>query len=182
MKSDNNPLLSQPTIFFIFGGTGDLTSRKLIPALYNLFLDGWMPKNFAVIGMGRTLYSNEQFRALLLEDLNKFSRNGKAEKGQWEEFSSKVSFQVSDIKDDRTYETQSETIKKFAAEWNAEPCVIYYLAVAPRFFAPIAENLAKHKLAEDPKKSRIVIEKPFGHDLESAKALNKLLNDRFLES
>jgi glucose-6-phosphate 1-dehydrogenase len=182
MKSDNNPLLSQPTIFFIFGGTGDLTSRKLIPALYNLFLDGWMPKNFAVIGMGRTLYSNEQFRALLLEDLNKFSRNGKAEKGRWEEFSSKVSFQVSDIKDDRTYETQSETIKKFAAEWNVEPCVIYYLAVAPRFFAPIAENLAKHKLAEDPKKSRIVIEKPFGHDLESAKALNKLLNDRFLES
>ena len=182
MKSENNPLLSQPTIFFIFGGTGDLTSRKLIPALYNLFLDGWMPKNFAVIGMGRTLYSNEQFRALLLEDLNKFSRNGKAEVGQWEEFSSKVSFQVSDIKDDRTYETQSETIKNFAAEWNAEPCVIYYLAVAPRFFAPIAENLAKHKLAEDPKKSRIVIEKPFGHDLESAKALNKLLNDRFLES
>ena len=182
MKSDKNPLRSQPTIFFIFGGTGDLTSRKLIPALYNLFLDGWMPKNFAVIGMGRTLYSNEQFRALLLEDLNKFSRNGKAEVGQWEEFSSKVSFQVSDIKDDRTYETQSETIKNFAAEWNAEPCVIYYLAVAPRFFAPIAENLAKHKLAEDPKKSRIVIEKPFGHDLESAKALNKLLNDRFLES
>ena len=182
MKSENNPLRSQPTIFFIFGGTGDLTSRKLIPALYNLFLDGWMPKNFAVIGMGRTLYSNEQFRALLLEDLNKFSRNGKAEVGQWEEFSSKVSFQVSDIKDDRTYETQSETIKNFAAEWNAEPCVIYYLAVAPRFFAPIAENLAKHKLAEDPKKSRIVIEKPFGHDLESAKALNKLLNDRFLES
>jgi glucose-6-phosphate 1-dehydrogenase len=182
MKSDNNPLRSQPTIFFIFGGTGDLTSRKLIPALYNLFLDGWMPQNFAVIGMGRTLYSNEQFRALLLEDLNKFSRNGKAEVGQWEEFSSKVSFQVSDIKDDRTYETQSETIKKFTADWNVDPCVIYYLAVAPRFFAPIAENLAKHKLAEDPKKSRIVIEKPFGHDLESAKALNKLLNDRFLES
>ena len=60
--------------------------------------------------------------------------------------------------------------------------MIYYLAVAPRFFAPIAENLAKHKLAENPNKSRIVIEKPFGHDLESAKALNKLLNERFFES
>ena len=182
MNSENNPLRSQPTIFFIFGGTGDLTSRKLIPALYNLFLDGWMPEKFAVIGMGRTSYSNEQFRALLLEDLNKFSRGGKAEQGKWEDFSANVSFQVSEIKDDKTYETQAATIKKLTTEWNAEPCVIYYLAVAPRFFAPIAENLAKHKLAENPNKSRIVIEKPFGHDLDSAKELNKLLNDRFLES
>ena len=182
MSSENNPLRSQPTIFFIFGGTGDLTSRKLIPALYNLFLDGWMPEKYAVIGMGRTSYSNEQFRSLLLEDLNKFSRGGKAEQEKWEAFSANVSFQVSEIKDDKTYETQAATIKKLATEWNAEPCVIYYLAVAPRFFAPIAENLAKHKLAENPNKSRIVIEKPFGHDLDSAKELNKLLNERFLES
>ena len=182
MKSEHNPIQKQPTIFFIFGGTGDLTSRKLIPALYNLFLDGWMPEKFAVVGMGRTLYSDEQFRALLLEDLNNFSRNGRAEKEKWDAFSAHVTFQVSDIKDDRTYEEQSNTIKKFAAQWQADPCLIYYLAVAPRFFATIAENLAKHKLAENPKKSRIVIEKPFGHDLESAKALNKLLNNIFLES
>ena len=182
MNSENNPLRSQATIFFIFGGTGDLTSRKLIPALYNLFLDGWMPEKFAVIGMGRTSYSNEQFRALLLEDLNKFSRRGKAAQEKWEAFSANVSFQVSDIKDDKTYETQAATIKKLTGEWNAEPCVIYYLAVAPRFFAPIAENLAKHKLAENPNKFRIVIEKPFGHDLDSAKELNKLLNERFSES
>lgn len=141
-----------------------------------------MPEKFAVVGMGRTLYSDEQFRALLLEDLNNFSRNGKAEKEKWEAFSAHVTFQVSDIKDDRTYEEQSNTIKKFASQWQADPCLIYYLAVAPRFFATIAENLAKHKLAENPKKSRIVIEKPFGHDLESAKALNKLLNNIFLES
>ena len=182
MSSENNPLRSQPTIFFIFGGTGDLTSRKLIPALYNLFLDGWMPEKYAVIGMGRTSYTNEQFRALLLEDLNKFSRGGKAEQEKWEAFSANVFFQVSEIKDDRTYEAQAATIKQLATDWNAEPCVIYYLAVAPRFFAPIAENLAKHKLAENPNKARIVIEKPFGHDLDSAKELNKLLNERFLES
>ena len=118
MNSENNPLRSQPTIFFIFGGTGDLTSRKLIPALYNLFLDGWMPEKFAVIGMGRTSYSNEQFRALLLEDLNKFSRGGKAEQEKWEVFSANVCFQVSEIKDDKTYETQGATIKKLTTEWN----------------------------------------------------------------
>jgi glucose-6-phosphate 1-dehydrogenase len=181
MKSENNPIRSQATIFFIFGGTGDLTSRKLIPALYNLFLDGWMPEKFAVIGMGRTLYGNEQFRALLLEDLNKFSRNGKAEQKKWEEFSSRVLYQASDIKEDRTYEEQGNTINKFSAEWDAEPCVIYYLAVAPRFFGTIAEKLSKHKLAENPDKARIVIEKPFGHDLDSAKELNGLLNSIFSE-
>ena len=135
-----------------------------------------------MIGMGRTVYSNEQFRALLLEDLNNFSRKGKAEQKDWDAFSANLTFQVSDIKEDRTYEEQSDIIKKLAGEWNATPCVVYYLAVAPSFFAPIAENLAKHKLAENPEKTRIVIEKPFGHDLESAKALNRLLNSIFLES
>lgn len=182
MKSEHNPIYSQPTIFFIFGGTGDLTSRKLIPALYNLYLDGWMPKHYAVIGMGRTMYSDEQFRGLLHEDLNKFSRRGKADKKQWDTFSSNVTFQVSDIKDDKTYIEISETINRLKEEWEAEPCVIYYLAVAPRFFGTIAENLAKHNLANNPEKSRIVIEKPFGHDLESAKALNNLLNNIFLET
>jgi glucose-6-phosphate 1-dehydrogenase len=182
MSSEKNPIQSQPTIFFIFGGTGDLTSRKLIPALYNLFLDEWMPKQFAVIGMGRTLYSEEQFKALLLEDLNKFSRTGKAKKEKWEAFSKNIRYQVSDVAEDRTYVEQAATIKKLSAEWNADPCVIYYLAVAPRFFAVIAENLASHKLTENPEKTRIVIEKPFGHDLESAKALNKLLNRIFFEN
>ncbi len=182
MSSEKDPIQSQPTIFFIFGGTGDLTSRKLLPALFNLFLDGWMPKKFAVIGMGRTLYSDEQFRGLLLDDLNKFSRNGKAEKKKWDAFSANVFFQVSDVGEDKTYQEQAKTIQKFSAEWKAEPYVIYYLAVAPRFFATIAENLASHKLTANAEKTRIVIEKPFGHDLESAKALNKLLNRIFFEN
>ena len=118
MSSEQEPIQSQPTIFFIFGGTGDLTSRKLLPALFNLFLDGWMPKKFAVIGMGRTLYSDEQFKGLLLDDLNKFSRNGKAEKKKWEAFSANVYFQVSDVNEDKTYQEQAQTIQKFSKEWN----------------------------------------------------------------
>ena len=181
MNSPKSPVQSQPTIFFIFGGTGDLTSRKLVPALYNLFIDGWMPANFAIIGMGRTEQSDDQFRALLLEDINKFSRSGKADSEKWKVFSSHVHFQVSEIGDEKTYKEQAERIKKLGAEWKAEPCVIYYLAVAPRFFTAIAENLAKYKLASDPEKTRIVIEKPFGRDLESGKALNRLLNNIFSE-
>ena len=155
MNSAKSPVQSQPTIFFIFGGTGDLTSRKLVPALYNLFIDGWMPANFAIIGMGRTQQTDDQFRDLLLEDINKFSRSGKAESEKWKAFSSCVHFQVSDIKEDKTYLDQLDRIKKLEEAWKEEPCLIYYLAVAPRFFSTIAEQLAKHKLAANPEKSRV---------------------------
>lgn len=172
---------SQPTIFFIFGGTGDLNSRKLVPALYNLFLDGWMPKHLAIVAMGRTAFTDDQFRDELLKDVNQFSRRGKAKKEQWDVFAKYIYYQVSDINQSSTYEEQSRRIDAFRKEAGAEPTVIYYLAVAPRFFTTIAENLSKYKLAEDTSRSRIVIEKPFGHDLDSAKKLNQLLGSIFSE-
>lgn len=182
MNPVKSPLHSQSILFFIFGGTGDLTSRKLLPALYNLYLDGWMPENFKVIGLGRTQQSDDQFRSLLLEDINKFSRRGKAEPGKWKTFAAHINFQVSEINEGKTYQEIAERIKKAGEEWKADPCVVYYLAVAPRFFAPIAENLSKNNLTTNSAKARIVIEKPFGNDLESAMALNKLLNNIFLEN
>src|SRR6266850_5962471 len=182
MNSVKSPIQSQPTLFFIFGGTGDLTSRKLIPALFNLFLDGWLPRYFAIVGLGRTRQTDDQFRNALLEDVNKYSRRGKADPEKWKTFSSHVHFQVSDIKEDKTYLDQADRIKTLTQEWKEEPCVVYYLAVAPSFFTTIAQNLAKHKLASNPAKARVVIEKPFGRDLESALALNKLLNNIFAEN
>jgi len=182
MNSSKNPIQSQPTLFFIFGGTGDLTSRKLIPALFNLFLDSWLPQNFAIVGLGRTEQTDDQFRTALLEDINTFSRRGKADVAKWKEFSSHVHYHGSDIKEEKTYLEVAERIKTLTQEWKEEPCVVYYLAVAPSFFTTIAQNLAKHKLASNPEKARIVIEKPFGRDLESAKALNKLLNNIFAEN
>lgn len=181
MSSATDSVKAQATIFFIFGGTGDLTSRKLVPALYNLFLDGWMPKHFAIVAMGRTAYTDEKFREELLKDINQFSRNKAAKKEKWDAFARHVSFQVSDINQESTYLEQADRIARFTNEAGAEPNVIYYLAVAPRFFSTIAENLSKHKLAANPEKARIVIEKPFGHDLESARELNKLLGGVFSE-
>lgn len=181
MSTATDSAKTTPTIFFIFGGTGDLTSRKLVPALYNLFLDGWMPPHFEIVAMGRTEYTDEKFRGELLNDINQFSRSGKAVKEKWDEFQKRIFFQVSDIKNEKTYLDQSERIARFTKDSGAEPTVIYYLAVAPRFFGTIAENLHKHKLASNPDKSRIVIEKPFGHDLVSAKELNALLGGLFLE-
>ena len=171
----------QPVIFFIFGGTGDLTSRKLVPALYHLFLDGWMPDQFAIVGMGRTQQTDDQFRNTLLKHINKTKKSGTVKTETWEAFLSHVYFQVSDIHEDTTYLEQAKRIKKMEAEWKAKPCIIYYLAVAPRFFIPIADYLAKHKLAFDPEKTRVVIEKPFGRDLESSRVLNNLLGKLFSE-
>lgn len=172
---------SQPTIFFIFGATGDLTSRKLVPALHNLFLDDWLPENFSIVGLGRTHLSNEQFRTNLLEDLNQFSRRGKADEAKWAEFSQHVNFLVSDIGEASTYERMVEHVNSFAKKCGETPTVIFYLAVAPRFFGTITENLANFKLAADENKTRIIIEKPFGHDVESSRELNKLLASKFSE-
>jgi glucose-6-phosphate 1-dehydrogenase len=182
MNSSKSPLQGQSIVFFIFGGTGDLTSRKLIPALFNLFLDNWMPENFRIIGMGRTKQNDDQFRKTLQADVDSFSRRGKVDAQKWKAFAAHIYFQPSEIAEDSTYQEMSERISAAGKEWNADPCVIYYLAVAPRFFPPIAENLAKHHLATDLEKARIVIEKPFGNDLETARTLNNLLNSIFTEN
>jgi glucose-6-phosphate 1-dehydrogenase len=181
MSSTTDSVKTKPTIIYIFGGTGDLTSRKLIPALYNLFLDDSMPNDFQIVAMGRTNYTNEKFRENLLADVNKFSRRGKADEAKWSVFEKNIFFQVSDVNDPKTYEEQSRNIAAFRDAVGTEPNVIYYLAVAPRFFGIIAENLAKFKLAADKERTRIVLEKPFGNDLETAKELNRLLGNIFAE-
>jgi glucose-6-phosphate 1-dehydrogenase len=172
---------SQPTIFIIFGATGDLSQRKLAPALYNLYLDGWMPDQFSIIGTGRTKLSDDDFRSKILEGIDQFSRSGKAKKAKWDEFSNHISYQVSDATDAETYKEFGARISEQQAEWKQEPYVIYYLAVSPNFFPIIASNISKAKLAENPEKTRIVIEKPFGHDLDTAKELNHLLASIFDE-
>ena len=177
----SSKLKAEPTIFIIFGGTGDLNARKLAPALYNLYLDGWMPKQFSIIGTGRTKLTDDQFRANLLEGINQFSRSGKTTKAKWEEFSKNIFYQVSDAKDAETYKEFGKRIDAHSAEWGVKANVMYYLAVAPEFFPIIASNISKAKLAEDTERVRIVIEKPFGHDLETAKELNKLLAGIFDE-
>jgi len=172
---------SHPTVFVIFGATGDLNWRKITPALYNLFLDNWLPDKFAIVGTGRSELSDEGFRQKLLEGIDQFSRKGKAEKNKWEDFSKHVFYKSSNLTDEKTYAEFGKVILQYQQEWKVEPHVVYYLAVAPKFFPIIAENISKNKLTGNADTTRIVIEKPFGHDLESAKALNKLLCSIFDE-
>ena len=166
---------SEPTIFIIFGGTGDLTRRKIMPALYNLFLANWLPTDFAIIGTSSTKTSDEKYISDLLDAINEFSRNGKAKKEEWEKFASHITFQDADLTQAATFKPFGKLIEKYKKQWQKTPSIIYYCAVAPRFFCTIAENISKSKIENDPATTRIIIEKPFGTDLDSAKALNKRL-------
>ncbi len=168
---------SQPAIFVIFGGTGDLNKRKITPALYNLFLDNWLPEKFIIIGNGRSELSDSDYRKNLLDGINQFSRKGKANKTKWDEFATRIFYQSANVNDAKSYEAFTAAIKKYEAEWKQKPVIIFYLAVSPNLFPVIAGHISKNKLAEESDYTRIVIEKPFGRDLESAKSLNKLLSN-----
>jgi glucose-6-phosphate 1-dehydrogenase len=99
----NTSLKPDPTIFVIFGGTGDLNFRKLAPALYNLFLDDWLPDQFSIIGTGRTKFNDEEYKTKLHEEIDEHSRNGKTEDAKWAEFSKHLFYQVADAKDINSY-------------------------------------------------------------------------------
>jgi len=174
-------LPSTPTLFILFGGTGDLNARKLAPALYNLFLDGYLPDQFAILGTGRTPLSDGAFAERLREGVNRFSRSGQAAEETWDLFAGHIRYQASDVADPATYQQFGALIKHYQQTWNSAVNVIYYLAVSPTFFPVIAENMANAGLAADVERVRIVVEKPFGHDLQSAKELNALLGRIFDE-
>jgi glucose-6-phosphate 1-dehydrogenase len=162
-------------IFIIFGGSGDLAWRKLFPALYNLHLDKHLPEKFSVLGLGRSPGTNEKFRSHLLDGINQFSRSGKAQAKDWKAFSQKIFYQNGDLNKAGTYKIIAKFIEQKQEEWKSKPTIIFYFAVSPDFIGTIGENLFKANLTKDVEHTRVVVEKPFGHDLASAKKLNKEL-------
>lgn len=177
----NNIIKPEPTIIFIFGGSGDLTKRKLIPALYNLYLDDHMPNDFEIVGLGRTKYTDKQYRTKVYEGIKSFSRQ-KGTKETWAKFAESVTYQVSDVYDDKSYAEMGKKIKEVEKAWGAHPNVIFNLAIAPSLMDNVVTKLGTSGICKDPDCTRLVIEKPFGHDLQSAKELNKLLTTYFQES
>jgi len=169
-----------PTIFFIFGGSGDLNFRKLTPALFNLFIDGWMPDKYAVVGIARSDYSDDDYRKHLLEGIQEFSRR-KDQGGQWDGFAKNISYLKLDVSNPSGYGAIADCIKSKEKEFGTTPTVIFYMAVAPQLVPVIAKNLKQIPACANSKSTRIVVEKPFGHDLKSAHELNLLLNSIFEE-
>ncbi|MFV0606614.1 MAG: glucose-6-phosphate dehydrogenase [Niabella sp.] len=181
MLRNNLDKKPEATILFIFGGSGDLNQRKLIPALFNLCLDGFMPEKFAIVGTGRTAYTNEKFRNHLYEGIKEFSRRKSNPAGSWENFSDHISYLRMDVDKQEDYDPIKTIITEHETAWGKKTHVIFYLAVAPQLVPEITTNLHTLHIKKDKDSLRIIVEKPFGHDLKSAQELNKLLTDMFNE-
>jgi glucose-6-phosphate 1-dehydrogenase len=169
------------SLLFIFGGSGDLNFRKLAPALYNLFIDDWMPEKFGIVGIGRSTYSDDAYRAHLLEGIQQFSRRKGEQNEKWKDFSKFVSYLQMDAEKEEEYPRLAEMVKNKEQEFGEHPNVIFYMAVAPQLVPDIAKKLGPLNICSDTKCTRIVVEKPFGHDLKSAHELNALLASMFDE-
>jgi len=170
-----------PTVMVVFGGTGDLAQRKLAPAFFNLFLDKQLPEKFKFIGLGRSEFTDEGYRHRVGDGINEFSRR-KPEYARWHEFEPCISYFRSDISDLKNYRELAEKLDAIDKDWGVRSNRIFYLSVSPRFIEPVTQHLSDAGLTSDSERDRIIVEKPFGHDLESAQNLNALLSRNFKES
>jgi glucose-6-phosphate 1-dehydrogenase len=172
----------QPCSIVIFGATGDLTHRKLIPALYNLAADGDLPPAVAIIGFARREKNDEQFRAELEEATRKFSRQAVRD-DIWETFAQSIFYHQSEFGDEAGYKTLAKRLDKIDKERGTRGNRLFYFATAPDQFESILKHLKAAGLNETCKGSwaRVILEKPFGTDLASAHELNRIVRSSFTE-
>ncbi len=171
----------RPCSVVIFGATGDLTHRKLVPALYNLAVDGLIPSTFNLVGVARREMDDEKFRADLRESVGKFSRRLPLDDRVWGEFSGHSYYVSTSFDNPAGYKALEEKLNKIDQATGVVCDRLFYLATSPEYFEEIAKQLkAANLLApseKGPKNARVIIEKPFGHDLVSAQALNRVMLD-----
>jgi len=153
--------------------------RKLVPALYNLFLDKGLPDNMLVIGVGRS-GSTEQFKEKMKGSVKQFSRSGLDEK-VWKEFAPMLEYQVGVFENEKTFVDVGQIIDKTEKAWGQKATRIFYLSVPPAVIEMIVSGLDKAGLNKDEERDRLVVEKPFGHDLPSAIDLNRKITKAFHE-
>ena len=184
----DNPLVEglerspvHPTTLIIFGATGDLAHRKLLPAIYNLAHEGALPERFNLIGVARTQQSDDDYRGVAREAIEKYSRR-RPDETVLSSLLERMRYIGAPFDDGAAY----ESIEQIANELDEEAGIrfnrVFYLATAPGFFETIAQALGERKLdTREGAEVRLVVEKPFGHDLESAQALNRALLSVFEE-
>src|SRR5438270_12686259 len=189
-QSQVNPLreglstraVPQPCSVAIFGATGDLTHRKLLPALYNLAADGELPPAVTVIGFARREKSDDDFRKEMEEAVRKFSRQTVRDE-IWKTFGQSIFYHQSDFSDEAGFKSLAERLDKIDNERGTRGNRLFYFAVAPDQFEPILKHLKTVGLnkAREGSWARVIIEKPFGSDLASARELNRLVSNSFSE-
>lgn len=172
----------EPTAIVITGAAGDLTWRKLVPALFDLFIDKWLPEQFAVVGVDVKEMSDDQFQKHLQDGVSQFSRHGLKNSSDWASFAGHLQFTKADFSAPNAFRDLSDRLCNLDKEWNTKANRIFYFAVPPKLVETIAGQLGNEKLCVDRQRTRIVVEKPFGRDLISAGALNKSLTSILAES
>ncbi len=179
MKTNSKP---QPTILVIFGGSGDLTWRKLVPSLFDLFQDLTMPPDFSIVALDRIELDDEGLRRRFRDGIEKFSRTGKVSDKVWSSFAKHIYYRKGDFTKPDLYSLLKKKCQDLEKEWKTKAQIIYYMATPPVMFGEIPKHLKEEGMASDRKHTRIVIEKPIGHDLKSTLKLNQILTDCFTES
>lgn len=179
MKTDD---AIKGAVFIIFGAAGDLTWRKVIPALYNLYLDQFLPEAFSVFGLDLKSMTQDEYRKHLHQGVNRFSRRGRVDEKTWNAFAGQITYVSGDFTGADIYDHLGKKLASLEKDQEHKADRIFYLAVPPAMIETVAKHLAKAKLAQHRKHARLVVEKPIGYDLESAMRLNRILVENFDES
>ena len=175
MSDTARQLTPQPCTVVIFGGSGDLAKRKLVPAVYNLLLDGVLPADYAVLATGRKPLPDPDFRKIAEEGVTTFSRQPL--KGSvWSDFSRRLFYVAGSIDDEQTYASLRDKLRQIERELHLPSNHMFYLAIPPDSISPVVDGLQKAGLVQSPTGSgpfsRLIVEKPIGHDLGSARQIN----------
>jgi glucose-6-phosphate 1-dehydrogenase len=167
-----------PCTMVLFGAGGDLTKRKLIPAIYNLANGKLLPEKFAIVGLSTKPLSNEEFRQRMTVEIQQYAVDG-VDKNSWDWFVKRLYYIPGDFNDPQLYRKLGETLGQVEKEQGTQGNRLFYLATSPEFFPVVVQQLGAAGLTaqEDRKWRRVVIEKPFGHDLASAVALNRAVGE-----
>jgi glucose-6-phosphate 1-dehydrogenase len=181
--------MPEPCTMVICGATGDLTERKLGPALYNLMLGGFLPPEFSVVGFARREMTDDEFRAHLLTGINAYSRNRPVKESIWDSFSQGIEYHRGEFHDPEAWAELAKRLARIDRDRGTAGNRLFYLAVPPALYPEIVKQLGAAGLAASGEKrpdgrkgwSRVIVEKPFGHDLASARKLNRELGEVFDE-
>ncbi len=162
-----------PCLFVIFGGTGDLSKRKLIPALYSLFKGSGLPTDFAIVAVAKDEMTAEAYQSIMKSSLEKYT-NYELKDEAWDDFCQKLFYCVADfVGEEKGFKKLSILLTELDARYQTLGNRLYYLAVAPEFFEPVIERLKTNGMLENNHAwQRVMVEKPFGNNLEMAKKLN----------
>ncbi|MBD2103569.1 glucose-6-phosphate dehydrogenase [Leptolyngbya sp. FACHB-261] len=168
--------IPEPSILVIFGASGDLTQRKLVPALYGLRKERKMPPELTIVGVARRDWSHDYFREQMREGVEQFS-SGIGSEEVWKDFAEGLFYCPADMSKVEDYHKLNELLSELDQKRGTRGNRVFYLSVAPKFFPEAIQQLGAANMIQDPRKTRLVIEKPFGRDLASAQELNRVVRE-----